>query len=193
MKRRNSEFIEGSPRGAVRSYADARRLSLIDPHIAPLVETMNVPGLMHTVACCEGHGSRGGLSIPYVSFKAPVVLAGLLHKRLEGDAMQANPWLKFYWVIEGYFDGDHRLVFRLTIPRISLIDDIRYGGGRIWRKGLDEDFSTLGGMVVDVVSGFKTTSALHKPPCPDLRCTGDGHVRGRRATPALKRGPHARR
>lgn len=119
VKSQNLTRVEGIPRGIGRNYADAKRLALIDSRIASIVDAMNLPRLVHTVACCEGHGGWGRFSSPYVAFEAPVELAAFLHERLQAEMMRPRSRLNFNWSIEGGFGSDRQIVFRLLIAGIE--------------------------------------------------------------------------
>lgn len=153
VKRHNLALVEGIPRGVGRDYADAQRLGLIDPRIAALVSAMNVPHLIHTIACCEGHGGWGEFSSPYVAFEAPVELAALLHERLQDDMMQSRSRLNFNWSVEGGFGRQRQLVFRLSIPGIN-----RYRW--VSRKRLDRDISVVREMLLDAICQLR--GAVHR-------------------------------
>ena len=145
--RQSLRLLEGIPRGLGRNYADAQRLGLIDSRIAALVATMNVPDLMNTIACCEGHGGWGRLSSPYVAFVAPVELAAILHECLQADALESRPRLNFYWSVEGGFGSDRQIVFRLSIPDIN-----RYRW--VSRSRIDNDISVVREMILGVIDQF---------------------------------------
>ncbi|MBB5547416.1 hypothetical protein [Paraburkholderia fungorum] len=153
VRRCNLALVEGVPRGIGREYADAKRLGLIDPRIASLVAAMNVPHLMYTIACCEGHGGWGSFSSPYMAFEAPVELAAILHEQLQADMMRSRSRLNFNWSVEGHFGSNRQIVFRLSIPGIN-----RYRW--VSRKGLDGDISVVREMLLDAISQFR--SAVHR-------------------------------
>jgi len=151
VRRRETVQLGGFGRHSARQcshYADAQRLGLVDSRIAALVATMNVPHLMHTSACCEGHGRWGSFSSPYIAFEAPVELAAILHESLQGDLMQQGSRLNFNWSVEGCFGGDRQIVFRLVIQGI---DRYRW----VSRNRLDGDISVVREMVLDAISQFR--------------------------------------
>ncbi|UIF89244.1 hypothetical protein [Cupriavidus sp. UYPR2.512] len=148
VKRHNLKLVQGIPRGLGRDYVDAQRLGLIDSHIAALVAAMNVSDLMHTVACCEGHGGWGSFSSPYVAFEAPVELAAMLHERLQADVMKSRSRLNFYWSVEGGFGSHRQIVFRLSIPGI---DRYRW----VNRNRLDRDICVVHEMLLNAIAQFR--------------------------------------
>lgn len=148
MQRCNVKLVESIPRGLGRNYADAQRLGLIDARIADLVDAMNVPSLMHTVACCEGHGGWGSFSSPYVAFEAPAELAAMFNERLQADALEARSSLNFYWNVEGGFGIHRQIVFRLAIPGIN-----RYRW--VSRHRLDNDIVVVRTMLLDAIGQYR--------------------------------------
>lgn len=147
MKQDNLVAVEGILRGSGRDYADATRLGLIDKRVALLVATMNVSELMHTVACCEGHGGWGSFSSPYVAFEAPVELAAMFNERLWSDSIQAKSQLNYFWAVEGGFGTQRQITFRLAIPGI---DRYRW----VSRKRLDADIASVRTMMLDALAQY---------------------------------------
>jgi hypothetical protein len=140
VKRENLVAVEGILRGVGRD--------LIDQRIAHLVAAMNVPSLMHTVACCEGHGGWASFSSPYVTFEAPVELAAMLNERLWSDSMQAKSQLNYFWAVEGGFGTHRQIIFRLFIPGI---DRYRW----VSRKRLDADIACVRSMMLNALAQYR--------------------------------------
>ena len=83
----------------------------MEPNIKGLVEVLDtVPGV-RTRASCQGHVFPA--SPPYIMFDAPVDFASVLEKGLREDALSASPVLHTLWAIEGMFDAEYELCFRL--------------------------------------------------------------------------------
>lgn len=85
---------------------------VIDKGVRPVVESLNKIKGVETIASCHGHlGAR--TCAPYVYFKAPPDIAISVHKAI-WLATQHSP---FYWVIEGHFNAECELCFRLVSPK----------------------------------------------------------------------------
>ena len=92
--------------------ADAR----IDPGVEALVARMNGTGVIKTIASCQGHPVGG--KDPYVYFFADVRLAAALERRLREAATRGDPALNFTWLLDGRFNENYELVFKLYSPRL---------------------------------------------------------------------------
>ncbi len=153
---RNDDFVEGQPAGAPRDYADAKRLSLIDPHIRELVQAMNVPGVASTLAACEGHRYLlSGCTRPYVLFRAENAVAARLGVLIENDLMSDARRLRYHWELTGHFwNAD----LRWTL-------DIQDLDRHFWvtRRRLDADMAVLRDMVA-IAFGPQTPSTDGSEP-----------------------------
>lgn len=147
MHNASTATIEGVHRGRHRPYAEAIRLNLIDPHIATLVEAMNIPGVMRTIACCEGHVGLGRYSSPYVAFEASIDRAARWSDAVQGDALQASPRLRYHWEIVGKVSQEGGLVFVLSIPAI---DRCRW----VSRRRLNADIAVLEHLAQEVLGNL---------------------------------------
>ena len=101
---------------------------VIDKHIKAAVQQLNAIDGVETIASCHGH-LYGHIEPPYVYFKAPVHIAIHLHQHLWRVAQfKAIPW-----VIEGKFNQECELCFRLTSPPYDKA--YHYFFSRLWRYG----------------------------------------------------------
>lgn len=115
----------------------------IDTGIKPLVDAMNATGMIRTVASCEGHAD--GCRAPYVYFQAPVQLASDIEQLLRLDAMSNAPVLGTEWVVEGRFDANFELAFRLHSRALGARAESVFGPGHHWfgRRRMRADFTML--------------------------------------------------
>lgn len=98
---------------------------VIDPRIKPLVDRMNATGIIQTVASCQGHNYvLWGYSDPYVYFKAPVKLVGLIEQMLREENLNTPSRLNAGWMTQGMFDDNCEITFLLFSPKY------RYGLGQ---------------------------------------------------------------
>ena len=148
VKRPSLDLVEGIPVGVGRNYSDAARLGLIDSRIGALVRTMNVPGVMGTIACCEGHGGWGSFSSPYVAFRASVELAAILFEKLQAEALDAHRRLHFYWTVEGRFNDKRQLQYQLYVVGI---DRYRW----VSRRRLDHDIAIVTELARDAIAVYQ--------------------------------------
>ncbi|MFJ3465741.1 hypothetical protein [Achromobacter spanius] len=121
-------------KGALRSYADACALEVIDPRIQALVAALNVPGVVYTHSSCQGHRLPpfAARQTPFVMFRCALELAAKLSARVRAGQMTRDLNLRHYWVVEAWFLDDDQLVFCLqTSDR------------RFKRRQLDADFACL--------------------------------------------------
>lgn len=169
MKRRSSsnlEAVEGVLRGSSRPYADACRLQLIDLQIKPLVDAMNISGVIETIACCEGHGGFGGFSTPYVAFATSIELAARLNEELQADSLMPQPRLCYHWEVTGFFGKEREILFLVKIPAI---DRYRW----VTRRRLNADFLQIRSMLeqaLDVPAFHRHPSAVPgRNPLMELR------------------------
>lgn len=117
---------------------------MIEPKIRPLVDGMNATGAIQTVASCQGH--MGFLRTPYVYFKSTVGIAAAIERVLMEAESREEANTYYGWTVEGKFDADYKLTFRLHSPELewrskSFLDVAWYFG--LNRKRLDSDLSAL--------------------------------------------------
>lgn len=117
-------------------------LLIVEPKVRTLVEALNFDGCT-TVASCQGHASGG--RTPYVLFRSEVPFASAL-ERMVFDLNVKRLELRFFWEIQGIFDPQYRLCFRLYSPEIdrrtaSLVQAARLLG--LDRRQVDRDLELL--------------------------------------------------
>ncbi len=135
---------------------------MIEPKIRPLVEGMNATGVIKTVASCQGH--LGLFRSPYVYFKATVEVAAAIDQVLREAESNDEANTRFGWTVNGMFDADHELTFRLHSPELewrsrSFLDLAWYFG--LNRERLDSDLSALVDIVKQAV--LLEVREKHKP------------------------------
>lgn len=126
--------------------------SEIDPRVKPLVDRMNGTGAIKTVASCQGHPVGG--NAPYVYFRTEVPVAAAIERRLREIALRRDPVLHFMWLVEGNFNENYDLVFRLYAPRLLDQAHSLLNLTPVWfltRKWLDADLLSLAGIIEDAV------------------------------------------
>ncbi|WP_230861006.1 hypothetical protein, partial [Vibrio harveyi] len=101
---------------------------VIDKHIKAAVQQLNAIDGVETIASCHGHWC-GRTEPPYVYFKAPVHIAIHLHQHL----WSVTQFKSIPWVIEGKFNQECELCFRLTSPIYDKA--YHYFLSRLWRYG----------------------------------------------------------
>lgn len=121
-----------------------RDYTVIDPKILTLVDGMNATGAIRTLASCQGHMDL--YRAPYVYFKSSVAIAAAIERVLRETAHGKEANTRLGWTVEGRFDADYELAFRLHSPELewrsrSLLDVAWYFG--LNRKRLDSDLSAL--------------------------------------------------
>lgn len=124
-------------------FQKARPYSELDPKVAPVVEAMNATEAIRTIASCQGHWQLG--KPPYVYFRCSIETAALLERCIRITGHETTPHLHQHWIVEGCFDDQFELAFRLHAPAydddaFSMSSLIRFG---LWRKSVDDDLSTL--------------------------------------------------
>lgn len=123
----------------------------VEKRIMPLVQALNRPGLVWTLASCEGHPSRG--TGPYVSFSCPVGVAAQIAKCL--SHLYTDDKLNYYWEVVGRLHpSDGRLSFRLQAPELEPMGLIAELKLRASRRKLDDDLFLLGKEIENLVSAF---------------------------------------
>ncbi|MBF0252037.1 MAG: thermonuclease family protein [Alphaproteobacteria bacterium] len=139
----------------------------VEETIRDLVKALNRPALgMRTIAACEGHAH--GFHSPYVMFRCPVNIAGLLEKRIL-LSMVRREGLHYRWSIRGSFNAQFDLCFVL---RAYELDDIKHHGSRtdrfwtyrVQRRKIDDDLSLLAKVVNDLL---EEVEAAGEPKIPD--------------------------
>jgi len=127
-----SHFIPGAP----RAYREAVSLGVIDRRIRGLVAAFNVPGVVTTLASCQGHYWPFLMvrETPYVMFRTTTSIAAKLAVLVRKDSLQAAhlAYLNYGWIVEGHFDDQGELQFTL-----------RFGSSRFKRTRVDQDFEVL--------------------------------------------------
>jgi hypothetical protein len=138
-----------------RSYLE------IDSRIATLVSVMNGAGLMTTYASCQGHAWTWQL--PYSAFKSDADCACTLELGLRSYQMSNDSTLRNHWTVDGSFNTEGELVFRLWAPWLdrsaSLSSWLRLG---LFRGGLDSDFCELSKLVIKLFQEERRTDATDK-------------------------------
>lgn len=139
MISRSSNF-----KGAIRPYAEAKELGVIDARIAPLVEAMNQIPIIQTIASCEGHRDWFFLYLPpYVFFNTTVAMAGAIEKALRScDEERSGVHLNYYWEVAAKFDESSELKYTLTIPAINSRHPIK-----ATRAKVDRDIQLIIGLL----------------------------------------------
>jgi hypothetical protein len=142
-------------KGKPRRYDRAVALGLIDPRIAGLVAKLNVPGIVSTYACCEGHWLSDGVRLPrdefpYVGFRADIDFAAALNRALTEVSPSAGGRLQYHWIVEYGFG----FVLR---PHVS--EALGLG-----RAVTDRDFAVIGDLVDDVVLSIRGRSGHFRSP-----------------------------
>lgn len=129
---------------------------VIDPQIKPLVDRMNATEVIQTVASCQGHDYIfWGYSDPYVYFKAPVNLVGLIEQQLREEYLRIPQRLTAAWAIQGIFDNNCEITFLLFSPKYrhgfkqSTFESIFSLG--LNRKQLDYELLYLAGLIEKTV------------------------------------------
>ncbi len=120
--------------GLPRPYENALELGLIEPRIAEMVSHLNVPGIVRTYACCEGHERVGDVELPYVAFAAEIDFVRVLNLKLLGAA-PGHGALKHHWIVE----YGQSFALRPHAP------------GKLRREAMDSDFATLCRIVDEAV------------------------------------------
>jgi len=85
----------------------------IEPAIKPLVDSINAVRSLCTIASCQGHWCG---KPPYVYFKGPARVAGLIERQLREEAMSGQSMLNANWCVVGIFNGDYNQAFLLHAP-----------------------------------------------------------------------------
>ena len=85
-----------------------------DKHVVGLITRMNGIEGIRTVGSCQGHARLG--KAPYVYFHAPPELAGHIEMRLRQAEAQGDRRLNTLWTLEGMFNEEGILMFRLHAP-----------------------------------------------------------------------------
>lgn len=129
-------------KGRPRPYDEAKALGVIDKNVLGLLEVMNHPPHVYTIASCQGHGLFYISVPPYVSFKASMEFAAKFASTLYDDALSGNPALNYYWEITASFDEKSELTYVLSAPGI-LSRKMFYAR----RCRVDEDFKLIASMV----------------------------------------------
>lgn len=135
----DNPVIKGPP----RPYQDAIALGVIEERIRALVAVMNIPGVVETVASCEGHRFRN--VGPYVAYRSDNDFACRLERRIRADEQSQRPTLAYYWTNRAYISSDFELIFTLSAPAIDS------GKQTLCRGRLDSDFRILASMVKEAV------------------------------------------
>lgn len=139
----------------------------MDKKITLVVDKLNKCGF-RTYSSCQGHGWP--LSLPsFVAFRSSERQASCLSRVLRDDAESATPRLNWEWRIEGSFDADHRLVYRLvmTTPRRRIY--------RWLRLLLDRDLLALPNLVEIAVNNIQGSGSGKFPCCEKQRGGDDNH------------------
>ena len=140
-------FVKGMP----RPYAEAANLNVIDERIRDLVAVLNVPGIVSTYACCEGHRYLLGQSSPYIAFVASSCFAVAFEQQLRNDSVSNSRRLYYRWANEPGINSDFAMSYRLHAPELDL------GGGRKFdRNRLDADFEVLATMLAPLIAEHRS-------------------------------------
>ncbi len=123
--------------GICRPYEEALALGLVEPRIAPLVARLNVAGVVTTFACCEGHAMN---ELPYIGLATDIEFAASLNQKLIATSPAGTRLLRHHWIVEYGLD----FVLRPHMPL------------EFSRPALDQDFSTIGELVGEVVAERNT-------------------------------------
>ena len=168
MERRTLEkFAHRRYMGIPRPYHEAKDLGVVDLRIRDLVEAMNIPGVLETVASCEGHSKWwSGQTGPYVAYRATNDFVCKIEKLLREDEVSEHRKLFYCWSNRGYISSDFELIFSLQAPGIDT--DKR----TLKRHQLDADFKVLELMIKDASDERKTTSTIGKIENKS-KCTND--------------------
>lgn len=84
----------------------------LDRHVAPLVKILNNLGPI-TCSSCHGHGFPINRP-PFVVFTTSEAIASKISKVLRDDSESEHPMLLWGWLVDGLFDQEHKLNFRIT-------------------------------------------------------------------------------
>lgn len=136
--------VSGLPVGLVDFARDGVDLSVVEPKIRALVQALNGEACT-TIASCEGHPSGG--RTPYVLMHCAVPFAAALERRVSELHMKRGV-LHYFWTLQGIFDPQFRLCFRLYSPELdrrtaSLVQSVRLL--RLDRNRVDSDLLVLAG------------------------------------------------
>lgn len=88
--------------------------SELDKHIAGLVKRLNAIDGIRTVGSCQGHVRLG--KAPYVYLHASPALAGRIEMHLRQAEALGDRRLNTLWTLEGMFNEEGILMFRLYAP-----------------------------------------------------------------------------
>lgn len=125
------------------------RLHPVEPRIRPLVDGLNSTGHIKTVASCEGHFWRA--SDPYVFFQCDTAIAEGLAVTLSNLRQLAR--LSYRWTLDGIFDDQSGLRFRLSCPALDHDNGLTINAWRylIRRRVIDHDLALLARALPDSV------------------------------------------
>lgn len=145
-----------------------QRRSPVEKRIKPLVQALNRPGLIVTLASSEGHPARR--VGPYVYFSCAVGVAAQIVKCLKH--LHISGRLSYCWEVVGRIDhADCGLRFRLQAPALESMGFKTKLLLRISRNRLDQDLHLLAKeveMTVDaIVEGYclKRSHGFHLHSC----------------------------
>jgi|GEM_PF-294653 len=133
----------------------------VEEKIRDLVRVLNRKSLgLRTVAACEGHSK--GLNNPYVYFRCPNHIAGLIAKRLLLMLVR-HEGLNFPWALEGGFNEKFEVSFTLYSWKLR---EIHFDHGyikrfityRLQRQKIDDDLALLAKVIEDLLNEFETSS-----------------------------------
>jgi hypothetical protein len=129
----------------------ARQQHPVEKRIKPLVQALNRPGLIRTLASSEGHpGRRIG---PYVYFSCAVGVAAQIVKCLKH--LHIDGRLSYSWEVVGRIDhADGCLRFRLQAPALESMGFKTNLLLRISRDRLDKDLHLLAKEVKETVEAI---------------------------------------
>jgi hypothetical protein len=127
----------------------------IESGIRPVVDVLNRFGLT-TIASCEGHPWRA--MEPYVMFRAPVGVAGLIERFFREEEVNAASELRSSWFVVPAFDSGYELAFSI-VGRGGVAEPTLPGLFSSPRKHLDE-LRRLAGKLEVVLQHARVQEAL---------------------------------